>query len=831
MRKTFLSVQVLVLALLYSNIMGEVRVLPVPKYVRERNATMSFGKVTVEFSDEGNDRAALDEMENRFGTNLTADRNENTLVVSAHLFDNVVDTDFDIPGAVRDSVQSSDEGYFLTANDGHVRIFAGTKTGIFYAVTTFLQLVGKENAGYIIPEITIADYPSMRMRGISDDISRGQISTMENFKKIIRFLAMHKMNVYMPYIEDEFEFKSYPDFSKGRAPLTTEEVAELDEYAALYHVEIIPIFETLGHMEDILQKPEFEKYADFPGATCVNVSSDSTLAFMRNLLSEIAPAFSSKYFNMAADESSDVGLGASKYLVDSLGLDEVHAQYYKKIYDVLKSLGKKVMMYGDIILKNPQILSEIPKDITIMDWHYGAAFDYPSIQKFKDAGFKFIVSPAIWNFTGPFPNFYNSYANIQYFTQEGYKAGAAGVVVSTWNDNGAAELRELNYPGYAWGAECAWNAETTSTLAGYLNSAEFESVFFHQYFQTRSDLPRIIYELLSSTDNQISWYEFWRAPFIDVSSYNIPVKVASIESSMPEVLSLIKQARRVVRANEKILDIYALMADINKYWADKVIGVMNMRNACGDSTMSVGVKNEKIESIESALLNSLAKIKTEYVKLYLRTNRRPMLQLIEARFDDQEKSLTSGTAQLLAPQNGSAIGNCGFDQLLHSNFIYYPGSRPNNHSSSKVDSATFVKTIDIARVPESSMLQLIGETYCKLFINGEFVGKVQARRTLTWNVEKERVRVFDIARFLHDGTNTFVVQAVNYDNNGSAGCNVFVQLGDDTLITDTSWKAAKGVISPDDSSKVGFKDATIYDNGLVISAPVFSMKLKSWIER
>jgi len=807
--------------------MAQINVLPAPKYVQQGNAKISFEKITAEFSDGASDRAALDEFEKYFKQDLLTNKKGNPLIVDASILGNVVNLNFDVPEAIIDSVLSwPDGGYILSAKDRHVQIFSKTHTGIFYGVTTLLQLIEKEKAGYTIPEVTIADYPSMRVRGISDDISRGQISTFENFKVIIRFLAMYKMNVYMPYIEDEFDFKSYPNFSEGRAPLTAEEVAELDDYAKLYHVEIIPIFETLGHMEDVLQKPEFEKYAEFPGSACVNVSSDSTYAFMKTLLSEIAPAFSSKYFNMAADESFDVGLGASKHLVDSLGLDVVCAQHYKKIYDILKSLGKEVMMYGDIILKNPQILTEIPKDITIVDWDYGAAFDYPSIQKFKDAGFKFIVSPAVWNFTGPFPNFYNSYANIQNFTQEGYKAGAIGVIVSTWNDNGAAELRELNYPGYAWGAECAWNPDSVHTST----SAEFENIFFHQYFRTKSDLPRVIYELLSSSDNQISWYDFWRAPFVNVPSpryeysNNIPLRVASIESSMPEALSLIEQARYEVGANSDILDIYELVVNINKYWADRVVGVMDMRNACADSSMSMESKNDKIKSIETTLLDSLVELKDDYVKLYLRTNRHPMLQLIKARFDDQEKSLMAGTNQLLS-------GNCIFDQLLPSNFVYYPGSRPGSHSSVKIDSATFIKTINFAIIPEVSVLQLIGETYCKLFINGNFVGEVQARRTLTWSVEKERVRVFDIARFLHDGTNTIVVQAVNFDDNGSAGCNIFAQIGKDTLLTDSCWKVAKGIISPNDISTVELKTVAVYDNGSVLSAPDFSVGLKSWFER
>jgi hypothetical protein len=817
--KRFFLVQIILMSLLPFILKAQIRILPTPKFMNESGGNIWFGKISIDFDEGTNDSASLIEMENYFGKNLISDTKDGhgLHVVARIIQASEMKTFYTIPIAVKDSIMENNAGYILTSKDNHVQIFANGGTGVFYAVTTLLQLVQKGKSGYALPEITIGDFPSMKMRGISDDISRGQISTMDNFKKIIRFLAMHKMNVYMPYIENLFDFKSYPDFSKGRAPLTPEEVEILDDYGKLYHVQIIPIFETLGHMEDILQKPEFEKYAEFPGAASVNISSDSTYQFMKTLLSEIAPAFSSKYFNMAADESYDVGQGASKHYVDSLGIDMAHAQYYKKIYDVLKSLGKEVMMYGDIILKNPTILSDIPKDITVVDWEYGASFNYPSVQKFKDAGFKFVVSPAIWNFIGPFPNFYTSYANIWNFTREGYEAGAVGVIVSTWNDNGAAELRELNYPGYAWSAECAWNPESASPDS-------FENVFFKQYFKTDSDLPRIIFELLSATNNQITWYEFWRAPFIQKPDFTIPIRASSIESSIPEVLSLIKKAREACGANEDILDLYALVANIDKYWADKVIGVNKIDNIISDSTITIGEKKARILPITNSLLSSLARIRKDYTQSYLRTNRYPMLHLIESRFDDQRKGLLAGTGETLT--NDST-----FDQLLSSKFIYYPGSRPYTGGAFKVDSATFTKTTSLSDVPRNDSLQIIGDTYCRLFINGSYVGEVQARRTLTWNVEKERVRVFDISSYLRPGQNTFLVQSSNFDKNGSAGCNIFARIGDDTLKTDSSWKVAKGIIDPVSIYTTKFINAVLYDNGWLISAPKFSMGLKSWIER
>ncbi len=819
MRRYILPAAIVLLFFSSSSLRADVDVIPTPKYAKAGKGTVSFTDVSLDFSDMAKDQAAELELKKFFGKNLLKGgaTYPNGITVHARMIADNGFMDSSIPAGVADSALASDEGYILLVEPGSIDILAKTKTGVFYAVATLLQLVEKGKKGYTAPHVSIADYPSLKMRGISDDISRGQISTMTNFKKIIRFLALHKMNTYMPYIENEFAFKSYPDFSSGRDPLTAEQVAELDSCGRLYHVQIIPVFETLGHMEDVLEKPEFSKYAEFPGATCLNISSDSAYAFMKSLLSEIAPAFSSEYFNMAADESFDVGLGASKALVDSVGMAEAHARYYIRLYNVLKSLGKKVMMYGDIILENPQILSEIPKDITIVDWHYGASFDYPSINVFKDAGFNFVACPAVWNFAGPFPNFYNSYANIQYFTRESYYAGALGVIVSTWNDNGAAELRELNYPGYAWGAECAWNP--TGAMP-----AHFESVFFRQYFESESSLPRIAYELLSSLNNQITWYEFWRTPFLSVPAANAPTRVESIKATMPEVIALATQASRLVRANRNILDIYMLVARMNDYWADKVNGVAEMRHIAGDTTLSAKEQSDRIVRIEKGLLDYLARIKREYVRIYLRTNRRPMLQLIEDRFDDQAAALKAGTDQLLA-------GNTNFTQLILSEFIYYPDSHPYTQERTKVDSATFVKTVDLADISNNAEAQLVGDTYCKLFINGALVGQVKARRTLTWNVEMKRVKFFYIGKFLKKGKNTFVIQSANYDKNGSAGCNLFVMNGKDTLMTDSTWQAAKGVVPAGRVGRTRLVNAAAYDNGWTVSAPDFALKLKSWIER
>ena len=104
---------------------------------------------------------------------------------------------------------------------------------------SLIQLLEKSKDN-TLPAISIIDWPDMKMRGISDDISRGQVSTLDNFKKIIRNLARYKMNVYMPYLEDMVQLDSYPSIGKGRGALSKQEVKELVDYAGKYFIDVIP---------------------------------------------------------------------------------------------------------------------------------------------------------------------------------------------------------------------------------------------------------------------------------------------------------------------------------------------------------------------------------------------------------------------------------------------------------------------------------------------------------------------------------------------------------------------------------------------------------------
>jgi hexosaminidase len=730
------------------------------------------------------------------------------------------------------SAELKNEGYLLDVSQDGIVIIGESATGRYYGVMTLVQLLDYQKKSLVVPGVSIHDWPQQKMRGITDDLSRGQVSTMENFKKIIRLLSHHKLNVYSPYIEDIFVFKKYPTIGKGRGEITDAEIKELDVYAKRYHVELIPTFETLGHWENILVQPEFVKYAEFPGAHTVNVSDEAVYTMLDDMIGQISDAFSSPYFNMAADESWDVGLGANKDRVAASDLATVHAEHYKRLFDILKKHKKKPMMYGDVILNNPTILDKIPKDVVIVDWHYGAQEFFSSPATFKSAGFPFVVSPAVWNFTGPFPNYVNTMINVQNLNRDGFRNGSLGLLTSNWNDYGGEALREFNYYGYAWTAECAWRPLEADV-------EHFNNMFFRQFFGNEQAglLGQTAYALLSNPLNQINWNELWRHPMLPARQSPMPIlwRLQSLESTMPIVRQSVARLQEVAPDNESRGRALDFVARLSRWFAHRIDVAGNVQSSVRDTT--VRVAKDSLRKLLSAnvrgVLAELRQLKEDFRALWLETNRSANLDLLMARYDRQ----ISYWEETLRTFEESGTIN---DPLIESQWIYHPQAHPGKRDSSisQVPRAFFRKVINLSQSPTSAKMQLIGDTHARLWVNGKELGDVYARRSLSLLVEHQRVKMWEVGPLLKSGENIIAVEVANYNRFGSAGVNVYAELklaqGITKILSDSTWKVAASVSDGwrgAEAEGAGWLPAVAKQYSNEVIAPNFGNGRLSWIER
>ena len=113
-------------------------------------------------------------------------------------------------------------------------------------------------------------------------------------------------------------------------------------------------------------------------------------------------------------------------------------QHVRRIHDLLKSkYGKRMMMWGDIILQHPDKLDQIPKDTIMLTWGYDPRPSFEGqIVPFVKSGYEFFVCPGVDDWSRILPDFGSATVNIQNFVRDGAKHKALGVLNTEWKDDG-----------------------------------------------------------------------------------------------------------------------------------------------------------------------------------------------------------------------------------------------------------------------------------------------------------------------------------------------------------------------------------------------------------
>ena len=391
------------------------------------------------------------------------------------------------------------EGYVIIPDGKGIAITAASAAGIFYGLQTAKQLITGHASAAVLHTATIRDWPAMKYRGLHDDLSRGPVPTLEFQKKLIRTLAAYKVNIYSPYFEHTMQYTGHPLMAPPGGTITQAQARELVAYAAQYHVIIIPEQEAFGHLHYLLNWEQYTPLAETPHGHVLAPAQPDAQKLTHDMFQELAAIYPSPFLHLGADETFELGKGQTKPAVDAQGLGPVYLGFMQKIVADLAPLHRKLLFWGDIAYKEPELLKQLPpefKQNTIaLAWEYNpqprgfAKFITP----FTNAGMETWVSPGINNWSRVYPNWNNALSNIQQFTFEGQKQGATGQLNTIWYDDGEA-LANNNWYGILFGAEAAWHQGEASIPAfqtsyglvfhsdptGKLDQAQKEMMAVHQ---------------------------------------------------------------------------------------------------------------------------------------------------------------------------------------------------------------------------------------------------------------------------------------------------------------------------------------------------------------
>lgn len=357
----------------------------------------------------------------------------------------------------------NDEGYVIVpAGVRSVFVIAKSDAGFFYGSQTVKQLVRGSGKDMVLLVPTLRDWPAMAHRGLSDDWSRGPLPNMDFLKREIRTLAAYKYNTFSPYFEHTFAYASSPIAAYPGGAMTPAEARELVEYAAKYHITVIPEQESFGHLHHLLKFEQFSPLGETAHGAVLAPGDPATLPLIGGWFSELAKVFPGPYAHIGADETFELGLGRTRDQVKDQGLGKVYLDFLGKIHEQLAPNHKQLLFWGDIAVNSPDLVGTLPKDMIAVPWRYEAEPDFtPLILPFTKAGLETWVAPGVNNWNRLYPNNNEALGNIRAFVRDGQKLGSKGMLNTVWNDDGEGIFDE-NWFGVLFGAAAGWQPGESS---------------------------------------------------------------------------------------------------------------------------------------------------------------------------------------------------------------------------------------------------------------------------------------------------------------------------------------------------------------------------------
>lgn len=534
------------------------------------------------------------------------------------------------------------EGYLLSVSASEVVVAGKTAIGVFYGLQTLKQLVRGEAGMTFIQGVKITDWPAMRWRGVSDDISRGPVPTVAYIKRQLRTESMFKLNMHSFYMEHTFGSESQPLIGPAGGSLTADEIRELVAYAHRYHIELVPEEQTFGHLHKALRLEKYAELAETPYGDVLSPQQEGSYKLIADWYRELNELFPGKFFHIGADETFELGQGRSREAAEARGVGSIYFEHLNRVRDVLKPYNRRLMFWGDIALNHPDLIGNIPKDMIVMNWQYGPRDDYTAVIKpFKEAGLDQFVCPGTQTWNQIFPNLEAATRNIPNFVRDGQRAGALGMMNTTWDDDGESLFEMAWYP-IVLGAAASWQDRAVDV-------PRFDGDFDWAFFRSEGNELTKIIRALGGVSTQLGGGPtddpFWRDPFTTTfltqarnNADRIRQMRLSVENAQESLLKNQKSARR----NRSMLPAILFAAQRFDHLGRRMQVVIKFSDQYWDAYLNLGARDKarKLRYYYSAVYNNLremaeelALLKESYRTQWLAENRSYWLESVLARYD------------------------------------------------------------------------------------------------------------------------------------------------------------------------------------------------------
>ncbi len=288
--------------------------------------------------------------------------------------------------------------------------------------------------------------------GVMLDVSRNGVLRIDSVQKLVRHLALMGVNQLMLYTEDTYEVPGEPLFGYFRGGYSQAELRAIDDYAFLFGIEVVPCIQTLGHLEQVLQWPPYQKMQDTAGV--IMAGDEASDAFVEKMIAAASAPFRSRRIHIGMDEAHGIGSGQYRLRNGVRPPFEILTEHLGRTTATCRRLGLQPMIWSDMFFRlgsktnnyydresvvSPEVAARVPADVDLVYWDYyhtDRAFYDEWIARHRAMGKEPIFAGGVWTWNRWWAQLPHSFATLRAGMTAARENGLKEAFVTMWGDDG-----------------------------------------------------------------------------------------------------------------------------------------------------------------------------------------------------------------------------------------------------------------------------------------------------------------------------------------------------------------------------------------------------------
>jgi uncharacterized C2H2 Zn-finger protein len=268
----------------------------------------------------------------------------------------------------------AEEEYLIAIAPGDIEVKASSRRGFLHALATLNQL----RNGPVLPVGSIRDYPRLPLRGLHFMFESVKQLRFEDAMRLIESAAKHKLNAILMEFGDRFPFEGEHSVITSPSALTASELTELLDHARDLGIQVIPLLQSLGHLNYLLRHDEYAHIREEDEVRAQMCPlNESSFVLWTELAEQVLEFFPDcTLMHIGADETRQLGeCPRCAVEVESSGKGLLYTRHINKVCAWLADRGIAPMLWDDILCAHPETMDHLHEAAQIMYWDYWTTCD------------------------------------------------------------------------------------------------------------------------------------------------------------------------------------------------------------------------------------------------------------------------------------------------------------------------------------------------------------------------------------------------------------------------------------------------------------------------